>query len=589
MAQLMMRQELKQYTAATYNGASAYDYSASHPLIHLVFTQGSALFTDAYYESQGQQVRAYAKALVEAWRVEPRFPWQFAAWMRDPRYGKGNRIQGSLAPALLDSIFDETEHTATYIAQCLSHRADDVVHFMTHYQNLGLGEPSAAARKGMARALASFDEYQLMKYASPKAKLRLCDVIYFVRKELEALGEEGALALAVGAYLHAPTRKRASLLEPLPITRARKQLWAKPAQFACAPEFSVVVEQARVTWEQVLGHFGSNTGSESALKGDALKEANARNKGIWSAMLEHKGLLPDMAFLRNLRNMSQAGIPTETLKAQAAERRFKGVWPHQIYAGYKAHEKMLPVFEEILKRSTALLPPGRHLGLGDASGSMNVKVGGQKGTVTARDVAFCFVGLMSETSGLGGSFADATWFSSYHGFNYLSLHERKEQEGPLAFCQRRGLRSGMGGTQVYGAVLELIDWLKSHDHVQAPDCLWFFSDMQFDPAASARDADRLPEHVLARANALGLGKGRPPLELALELYREEIGPVDVVLWNLAAYTPVPVPADMKGVLLVSGFDANTFRHVEAWRSGQSLEQESVEVNQEVILDAIRTY
>jgi hypothetical protein len=75
----------------------------------------------------------------------------------------------------------------------------------------------------------------------------------------------------------------------------------------------------------------------------------------------------------------------------------------------------------------------------------------------------------------------------------------------------------------------------------------------------------------------------------MKLYRALLGPVDVVLWNLAAYTPVPVSAKTEGVLLVSGFDANTFRHVSAWRDGKALGEGKVEQNQEVILNTIRAY
>lgn len=159
----------------------------------------------------------------------------------------------------------------------------------------------------------------------------------------------------------------------------------------------------------------------------------------------------------------------------------------------------------------------------------------------------------------------------------------------LAFSRKPELQAGMGGTQVFGAVLELIAWLKRNDSVTPPDCLWFFSDMQFHPAEGA--VDTLPAPLLKEARALGLGQGRPPLELALDLYRKHFGPVDVVLWNLAAYAPIPVPSDMKGVLLVSGFDANTFRYVETWRQGGDLptEEGTVEESQEVILEAIRRY
>ncbi|MEZ4460510.1 MAG: hypothetical protein R3E66_12450 [bacterium] len=50
---------------------------------------------------------------------------------------------------------------------------------------------------GRGATLASFDEYQLMKYANAKADWRLCDVIAILRDELSALGATGELALNV--------------------------------------------------------------------------------------------------------------------------------------------------------------------------------------------------------------------------------------------------------------------------------------------------------------------------------------------------------------------------------------------------------
>ena len=41
----------------------------------------------------------------------------------------------------------------------------------------------------------------------------------------------------------------------------------------------------------------------------------------------------------------------------------------------------------------------------------------------------------------------------------------------LADLQGPKLRVGMGGTQVFGAVMELITWLKNNRRVAPPDCL----------------------------------------------------------------------------------------------------------------------
>ena len=55
----------------------------------------------------------------------------------------------------------------------------------------------------------------------------------------------------------------------------------------------------------------------------------------------------------------------------------------------------------------------------------------------------------------------------------------------------------------------------------------------------------------------------PPLAAALVLYREVFGQeVSLVLWNLASYEGSPVKSDMERVLLLSGFDANSFRIIE---------------------------
>ncbi len=578
MARRLRLIDLKATNSVTYEGAAAYSYTSEQPLIHLTFTFGSALFTDGFYEREQQQVKRFAEALLAAWRVEPAFAWKYGAWMRDAKLGKGNRIQGSLVPAILDALTDETELNEVYVERCLSHRPDDVCAFVEHYSTLRMGSMSASARRGVARALASFDEYQLMKYAGSKRDVRLCDAIMIVRAELEELGEAGQLALDVGRYLHAPSRQRGELVERLPMTRARRSLWRQPKGFAMDPEFRGLVREARVTWEQVLGHFGSNAEG-------APRTVKARNKAIWTALLKTKGLLGDMAFMRNVRNMDRAGIRARALIDEARSRRFSEIWPHQVYAAYRAVPKRRDVFDEVFKRSAEKLPSGRHLGIADASASMTwVKVGGAFSSITPQDAAFCLTGLMSETSDLGASFSS--------GGKCLYMAERKRRESPLAFSQRPELRQGMGGTQVFGAIMELIAYLRENDRVTPPDCLWFFSDMQFHPAAKLDGLRGVPKALRAEIERMNVDLSRPPLEIAVEIYRALISHVDVVLWNLAAYEPAPVPSKMKGVLLVSGFDTNTFAQVEAWRTGANTSvtrETSVADGNQVVLDTIRSF
>ena len=399
MARRLRLFDLKQTSAITYEGAAAYNLAVDdQPLMHLTFTFGSALFTDGFYENEQKQVRRFAEALLAAWRLEPAFAWQYGAWMRDPVRGKGNRIQGSLVPAILDALTDESELNEKYVAMCLGHRPDDVCAFIEHFAGLRLGTMTQSARRGIAKALAGFDEYQLMKYAGSKRDVRLCDAIMMVRRELEALGDEGRLALDVGRYLHAPTRRRRELSERLPMTRARRELWRQPKAFARDGRFRELVAEARVTWEQILGHYGSKADGAS-------RTAKAQNRAVWDAMLGTPGLLGDLAFLRNVRNMDRAGVSTRQLVRSASERRFAEIWPHQVYAAHQAWPKRRDVLDVVFSKAAEKLPSGRHLGIADASASMTwVKVGGAFSSITPMDAAFCLTGLMSETSGMGASF-----------------------------------------------------------------------------------------------------------------------------------------------------------------------------------------
>lgn len=616
-------------TLQTYEGAAAYSFQQDHPWIQLVFTMGSALFTDGFYETKAEQILRFADLLLSSAKVDPRFAWQYAAWIRDPRGGKGNRIQGTLALAVLDGLLDPSGLTRPYVAYVLQYRPDDALTFFRHFQVLRLGKPSKEALLGMADALCTFDEYSLMKYAAQSEELRLADLLSILRPQLESLGKRASLALSVASYLRATSRNRrqASILAGLPLTAKRKELFSLPKEAVKRPGFAELLGEARVTWEQAFSHFGydhalgvdiaANQAERRSLRSKLFpadfsrsrRSAKARppqassaqpkqafglskgqvqqhNRCLWSALLATPGLLPDLAFLRNLRNLHDCGFSDRDLIEMIQKRKFSALWPHQIYAAFQQEPQLEPLWSAVFRTITAKLPSGRHLGIGDASGSMSVAIGGLKGSLQAVDLAFCFVGLMSETSGLGASFSDNSWFGSVS--SYLSIGVRPEGEGGLLFSTRPAIRAGMGGTQVFGAVIELIAWLHAHPEIAPPEVLWFFSDMQFHPSSGA--LRQLPSPLRATAERLGLSlEDKPPLESALALYRSAVGPVHVVLWNLAAYAPIPVPADIPGVLLLSGFDAQNFAFVERWRKDPSCSFQTAAESQEIIFETIRSY
>jgi hypothetical protein len=544
--------------AATHEGAAAFDFSGTDPLTWLVFTKGATLFTDTFYRTQVDELFAYSKALLAAEAHERGFGWKYAAYVRDPKLGKGNRIQGTVAPAVLAAADPDGPHTAAYVAKCLRHRADDVAVFATHFPNLGIGEVPSAARKGMADALAQMDEYQILKYASrqfplaqkrenrERKSLRLADAMglakEYLNPDLRQLYE----------YLHAPTREKTAKAEGLPLASARRRFFA-----GCGTDDDFAA--GRLSTEQALSFLGST------------REA-------WERVLAVPGLLPDIAFKQYARAMHKAGLPVEFLVAEASRRKFAGLWPHQVYAGYQAvtagvarpnphkpgivvyaqeaDRDLVPVFDAILDRVAAgVLPDGLNMGIADVSGSMTwVKLGGSNSSATPMDAAVLFSAMMAQRLGYAATFSDT-----------IFVDDREAGESPFAFADRLKRGQGGGSTQVAGSVVSLIRLLLRETDRPRPRTLYFFSDMQFHPA----EQQTIAQSGLPAAVKAFFTPNTPPLLAALRAYQSLLGPVDVVLWNLASYDNAPLPSGMDGVLMLAGFDANSFRHVTTWQASGS--------------------
>lgn len=554
-----MPQVLREVVGAlTHEGAAAFDLSQTDPLTHLTFTKGSALLEETFYRTQVEEIRSYAAALLGAERHERGFGWKFAAYMRDPVKGKGNRIQGSVAPAILAAADPEGPFTEEYTFRCLRHRADDVAVFLTHFDNLGLGEVPEAARKGMARALAGMDLYQLLKYAGrqfplsrrrksgQRASLRLVDAMGVAKAHLDER------TLKLYRYLHAPTRERSALAQGLELLEARRAFFGGEASV----ENFV---KGRLSTEQALSFMGST-------------------KETWRRVLDVPGLLPDMAFKGYLRAMYLAGIPVDVLLAEARKRRFAGLWPHQVYMGWwaamegKTREDsqgedcfhadrapaIAPVFEAILEKvCEGLLPEGRSLGIADISGSMfGAKLGGAKSSAHVGDVAVVLAAVMARELGYAATFSDD-----------IFVEDRAKGQGVFDLATKLRHGKGWGSTQVVNSVMNLIALLLKHPSRPRPRTLYFFSDMQFHPPEVQTVEPKLVEAL--RKKGLEFDASVPPLQAALKAWHHVLGPVDVVLWNLAAYDNAPLPSRVPNVLMLAGFDANSFRHVSAWQASGS--------------------
>jgi hypothetical protein len=185
----------------------------------------------------------------------------------------------------------------------------------------------------------------------------------------------------------------------------------------------------------------------------------------------------------------------------------------------------------------------------------SVRLGGDKSSCTVGDAACVLAGMMAKGLGYAATFS-----------NEIYIEDMKPDDGVFGFAANLRNSQGWGSTQVAGSVVDLIRKLIEQPNRPRPRTLFFFSDMQFHPPAlqALSEGEVLPQDL-----QLFFAAGTPPLLSAIRAYRQLLGPVDVVLWNLASYDNAPLPSDLEGVMMLAGFDANSFRHVTAWQEAGS--------------------
>lgn len=132
---------------------------------------------------------------------------------------------------------------------------------------------------------------------------------------------------------------------------------------------------APVTWESELSEKGNT-------------------KEVWDGLLKGDHL-SDIAFLRNLRNMSQAGIDDMTLANEIRRREFKGVTPFRFIAAKRntkvtLHSSLGLAMSYVGARLTPL--KGRTIVLVDVSGSMNARLS-YRSDLTRMDAAVALAAI----------------------------------------------------------------------------------------------------------------------------------------------------------------------------------------------------
>lgn len=223
---------------------------------------------------------------------------------------KGREAVGDNAPMWISITLSE-----------VIQRPDELTEFLAIYWKEGKCPLSKQAKLGLAKAFAKFNEYQLAKYNRDK-DIKLRDVLFLCHSKPKDVPAE-ALPWDKGSRgCYAAVNEEAYRTGFLAARRPNgfsegELLYGK-----------LIYDQLETpdTWEVEL--------SQSSDK-----------KTSWMRLLAEQKL-GDLAFLRNLRNMQQAGVPLEFIVANAEDRKWGRVLPFRFIAA----AQVVPMLEIHIER-----------------------------------------------------------------------------------------------------------------------------------------------------------------------------------------------------------------------------------------------
>lgn len=268
-------------------------------------------------------------------------------------------------------------------------RADELSEFLTLYWRNGKTPISKQVKIGLARAFGKFNAYQLAKYDREKA-IRLRDVLFLVH--------------------------------------------AKPKDDAQAAIWKQLVDgtlPSPDTWE-----VGLSTGGDK-------RETFER--------LLREGNLGYLALLRNLRNMTEAGVDEGLIRdALLARKGAQRVLPFRYVAAARACPRLEPVIDQALSEAVSELPvlSGKTAILVDVSGSMDAALS-SRSDLRRMDAAAALASLIH---------GDVRVFSFSN--QVVEVPPRRGMAGVDAIIRSQG----HGGTALAGAVKAVNEQVK-HDRI----------------------------------------------------------------------------------------------------------------------------
>lgn len=265
-------------------------------------------------------------------------------------------------------------HPVAYTIANTIQRADELAELLAIYWRNGKRPLTAQLKKGLARAFRKFDAYQLAKYDRANA-VRLRDVMFLTHpkpKLCPACHGVGSGTTETGPL----TRERVEC----PVCGGLKFDVEQAATWRCLAAGTLPTPD---TWETELS------------AGKDKKETFER--------LLREGKLGYLALLRNLRNMSEAGVEEMLIHdAIFARKGARRVLPFRYVAAARAVPKWEHWLDQALVASIAELPalPGRTVVLVDVSGSMDAPLSG-KSDLNRVDAAATLASVIPDGGGVG--------------------------------------------------------------------------------------------------------------------------------------------------------------------------------------------
>lgn len=308
-------------------------------------------------------------------------------------------------------------------------RPDDLTEFLAMYWKDGKIPIAAQVKKGLAKAFTRFDEYQLAKYNRDNA-IKLRDVLFMVHAK--------------------------------PKDASQDALWKKLIDNTLAIPY---------TWETELS------------SGKNKKEA-------WTALLE-SGKLPAFALIRNLRNMTEAGVDSTLVSKALKNMKVDRILPYSFIAAERYAPAYSAQIEEAMLRCLRVHEklPGKTLLLVDISGSMDGRLS-DKSQLNRIDAASALAILIREIADECRVFT----FSS-------ETYEVSARSGfGLAAAIRQGKGYG-GGTNLGDAVNKMNALAHQYDRL-----IVFTDEQSMDPVSAPKFKNAYMVNVASYKNGVGYGK-----------------------------------------------------------------------------------